>query len=101
MYILILKNQHDCQEFLALLLDSLHEQMNAVKTNKSCHIPTATATTASTVNSNQNGEKDSGLGATFTATSNSDLMDAYDSQPSPEGPNSPNVTMAGSPRGKH
>ncbi|XP_031783656.1 uncharacterized protein LOC100115425 isoform X2 [Nasonia vitripennis] len=90
--------QHDCQEFLALLLDSLHEQMNIAKTNKGCHIPTATATTASAVNSNQNG--DSCLGATFTATSDSDLMDALimDNPATPDGPNSPNVTMAGSPR---
>ncbi|XP_011499949.1 PREDICTED: uncharacterized protein LOC105363848 [Ceratosolen solmsi marchali] len=90
--------QHDCQEFLALLLDSLHEQMNVAKSSKSCHVPTATVTTISTVNSNQNGERDSCLGATFTATSNSSLMDGFDNPPSPEGPNSPNDTMPGSPR---
>lgn len=50
--------QHDCQEFLALLLDSLHEQMNLAKSNKSCQIASATATTATVVRSNQNGETD-------------------------------------------
>jgi hypothetical protein len=82
-----------------LLLDSLHEQMNVAKSGKNCHVPTATTTTASIVNSNQNGERDSCLGATFTATSNSGLMDSFDNPPSPECPNSPNDTMPGSPRG--
>ncbi|XP_058798779.1 ubiquitin carboxyl-terminal hydrolase 4-like isoform X2 [Phymastichus coffea] len=91
--------QHDCQEFLALLLDSLHEQMNLSKTNKPCHIPTATATTASATNSNQNGDKEPCLGATFnTATCDPDFMDFFDEHISLDNPNSPNVTMAGSPR---
>ncbi|XP_014209572.1 ubiquitin carboxyl-terminal hydrolase 11 isoform X2 [Copidosoma floridanum] len=90
--------QHDCQEFLALLLDTLHEQMNLAKTNKNCHVPNATATTASDVNSNnQNGDKDFCAGATFLPPSNFDFMD-YETMTSHTNPNSPNVTMAGSPR---
>lgn len=60
-----------------------------------------TINTANSVITNQNGKQDS-VEATFTATNNSEeeFMDCYDNSPSPECPNSPNVTMAGSPRGK-
>ncbi|XP_012252717.2 uncharacterized protein LOC105684145 isoform X2 [Athalia rosae] len=95
--------QHDCQEFLALLLDSLHEQMNSAKSTKQHRIP-ATATTAEC-----NGENDpfcdSNITDNFVATtvrnrksSPIDNHEVYDNLPSPECPNSPNVTMAGSPR---
>ncbi|XP_043480258.1 uncharacterized protein LOC122509966 isoform X1 [Leptopilina heterotoma] len=90
--------QHDCQEFLALLLDSLHEQMNVAKPAKNCQ-SSMTINTANSVITNQNGKQDS-VDATFTATNNTEeeFMDCYDNSPSPECPNSPNVTMAGSPR---
>ncbi|KAJ8674778.1 hypothetical protein QAD02_010564 [Eretmocerus hayati] len=90
--------QHDCQEFLALLLDSLHEQMNLAKSSKICHLPAATAITACAVNSSAIEEKDSCSGATYTAMTHSNMMDLYNDQSSPDGPNSPNITMAGSPR---
>ncbi|XP_012285087.1 uncharacterized protein LOC105702247 isoform X2 [Orussus abietinus] len=93
--------QHDCQEFLALLLDSLHEQMNVAKSPKNCHVA-CTTTAANSINANRNGAKNSVLDAIVTATSNSnsnlELMEVYDNLPSPECPSSPNVTMAGSPR---
>ncbi|XP_015120377.1 uncharacterized protein LOC107043396 isoform X1 [Diachasma alloeum] len=94
--------QHDCQEFLALLLDSLHEQMNTAKSTKSCQMPPSTAITANSLSMNKNCDK---LSSTFDAivtasnNCNDDLMDTYDNSPSSECPNSPNVTMAGSPRG--
>lgn len=91
--------KHDCQEFLALLLDSLHEQMNLAKPAKNCQ-SSVTTNTANSIITNQNGKKDS-VDAIFTATNNSDeeCMDCYDISPSPECPNSPNDTMAGSPQG--
>lgn len=93
-----IKFQHDCQEFLALLLDSLHEQMNTAKSFKNHQIP-ATTTTAEL-----NGLHDqipnciSDTTTTSTAVSNAE---SYENLPSPECPNSPNVTMAGSPRGEN
>ncbi|XP_033335346.2 uncharacterized protein LOC117225727 [Megalopta genalis] len=91
--------QHDCQEFLALLLDSLHEQMNTAKGTKNCQTPSST-TTANSINSleNSNGKAISPVTATSNSNCNSDLLEMYDCLPSPECPNSPNVTMAGSPR---
>ncbi|XP_043287168.1 uncharacterized protein [Venturia canescens] len=100
--------QHDCQEFLALLLDSLHEQMNTAKSAKICQVPATTAITANSITSNKNygaavgREIASTETATVTASGNSnvpDLLDTYDYSPSPECPNSPNITMAGSPTG--
>lgn len=93
--------QHDCQEFLALLLDTLHEQMNLAKSNKTSHMPRATATTASVVNSNQNEEVGSCVGNSLTAANIANLIGVDDicDMASPDGPNSPNDTMAGSPRG--
>lgn len=72
--------------------------MNLSKINKPCPVPTATATTASATNSIQNGDREPCLGASFTASCDPELMDVFDN-PSPDCPNSPNVTMAGSPRG--
>lgn len=92
--------QHDCQEFLALLLDTLHEQMNLAKTNKISHVfnVTATTATASDINSNnQNGDKDFCLDPAADDRGIFDLME-YDMMPSLTSPGSPNVTMAGSPR---
>ena len=79
-------------------MDSLHEQMNIAKPIKNCQSTTTTITVDSVV-TNQNGRKDS-IDAAFTASTNSneDFMDCYNF-PSPECPNSPNITMAGSPRG--
>ncbi|XP_012144465.1 uncharacterized protein LOC100877443 isoform X4 [Megachile rotundata] len=91
--------QHDCQEFLALLLDSLHEQMNTAKYTKNCQTPSST-TTANSINSieNSNGKTVSSVTANSNSNCNTDLLEMYDCLPSPECPNSPNVTMAGSPR---
>lgn len=94
--------QHDCQEFLALLLDTLHEQMNLAKSNKTLYVPpAATTTTASALSSSLNGDTDAYVGPALTAANLADYMamDVIDDPPSPDGPNSPNVTMAGSPRG--
>ncbi|XP_011695876.1 PREDICTED: ubiquitin carboxyl-terminal hydrolase 6-like isoform X2 [Wasmannia auropunctata] len=90
--------QHDCQEFLALLLDSLHEQMNMAKCAKNCQVPLST-TTANSFNSieNSNGKTLSPITATANSNCNSDLLEMYECL-SPECPNSPNVTVAGSPR---
>ncbi|XP_043249168.1 uncharacterized protein LOC122395562 isoform X1 [Colletes gigas] len=91
--------QHDCQEFLALLLDSLHEQMNTAKCSKNCQTPSSTTTTNSiNSNENSNGKIMSPVTATSNSNCNTDLLEMYDCLPSPECPNSPNVTMAGSPR---
>lgn len=114
--------QHDCQEFLALLLDSLHEQMNTAKSAKNClqqhqqQVP-ATITTANSINSNKKIENvpssppmmsstaastdDIAVTAPTNTNSNAndDYMDTYDNSPSSDCPNSPNVTMAGSPKG--
>ncbi|XP_008555199.1 uncharacterized protein LOC103576663 [Microplitis demolitor] len=113
--------QHDCQEFLALLLDSLHEQMNTAKSAKNClqqhqqQVP-ATITTANSINSNKKIENvpssppmmsstaastdDIAVTAPTNTNSNAndDYMDTYDNSPSSDCPNSPNVTMAGSPK---
>ncbi|XP_072753557.1 uncharacterized protein [Anoplolepis gracilipes] len=88
--------QHDCQEFLALLLDSLHEQMNTAKCAKNCQVPLST-TTANSFNSIENSNGKTLSPITATANPNSDLLEMYECL-SPECPNSPNVTMAGSPR---
>ncbi|XP_015590177.1 uncharacterized protein LOC107265331 isoform X2 [Cephus cinctus] len=126
--------QHDCQEFLALLLDSLHEQTNTAA--KICQMPVgttaaaaatatataaaaaaaavavataatvaataATTTTANTTSQNENVGKRSFIEPIITAISNSncniELMEMYENSPWPECPNSPNLTMAGSPR---
>ncbi|XP_011305765.1 ubiquitin carboxyl-terminal hydrolase 9 isoform X2 [Fopius arisanus] len=93
--------QHDCQEFLALLLDSLHEQMNTAKSNKSCQMSPSTAITANSLSMSKNCDN---LASTFDAIvtasskSNDDLMDTYSQSPSSDCQNSPNITMAGSPR---
>ncbi|XP_018369641.1 PREDICTED: uncharacterized protein LOC108765425 isoform X1 [Trachymyrmex cornetzi] len=90
--------QHDCQEFLALLLDSLHEQMNMAKCAKNCQVPLST-TTANSFNSieNSNGKTLSPVTATANSIYHSDFLEMYE-RLSSEYPNSPNVTMAGSPR---
>ncbi|KAM0731930.1 Ubiquitin carboxyl-terminal hydrolase 32 [Formica fusca] len=88
--------QHDCQEFLALLLDSLHEQMNTAKCAKNCQVPLST-TTANSFNSIENSNGKTLSPVTATANPNSEILEMYECL-SPECPNSPNVTMAGSPR---
>ncbi|KAG5336376.1 UBP4 hydrolase, partial [Acromyrmex charruanus] len=90
--------QHDCQEFLALLLDSLHEQMNMAKCAKNCQVPLSTST-ANSFNSieNSNGKTLSPVTATANSIYHSDFLEMYE-RLSSEYPNSPNVTMAGSPR---
>ncbi|KAK0097581.1 hypothetical protein PV326_000949 [Microctonus aethiopoides] len=92
--------QHDCQEFLALLLDSLHEQMNTAKCAKGCQLP-ATITTANSINSNSDiNDTMRPINAMLTASNdiiNDNLMDTYDNSPSSNCSNSPNATMAGSP----
>ncbi|CAB0037198.1 unnamed protein product [Trichogramma brassicae] len=97
--------QHDCQEFLALLLDSLHEQMNLAKTNNSCYVPSATATSASStictdINLNTNDDLYALRTSSITASNVSKFMDELDDGPPSfeDGPNSPNITMAGSPK---
>ncbi|KAL7302856.1 hypothetical protein TKK_0004088 [Trichogramma kaykai] len=97
--------QHDCQEFLALLLDSLHEQMNLAKTNNSCYVPSATATSASStictdINLNSNDDLYALRTSSITASNVSKFMDQLDDGPPSfeDGPNSPNITMAGSPK---
>ncbi|XP_074103922.1 uncharacterized protein LOC141530617 isoform X2 [Cotesia typhae] len=107
--------QHDCQEFLALLLDSLHEQMNTAKVAKNClqqqQVP-ATITTANSINSNKKIENVPSLPPMMSSTAvstddivvtastnaNDDYMDTFDNSSSSDCPNSPNVTMAGSPK---
>ncbi|XP_046608674.1 uncharacterized protein LOC124299491 isoform X2 [Neodiprion virginianus] len=95
--------QHDCQEFLALLLDSLHEQMNTAKLTKN-HEISATATTPELNDSNEPLQNLAPPDTTLTTSvSGADSIpveprEIYDNLPSPECPNSPNVTMAGSPR---
>lgn len=71
--------------------------MNTAKCTKNCQTPSST-TTANTNNSN--GKIMSSVTATSNSNCNTDLLEMYDCLPSPECPNSPNVTMAGSPRGK-
>lgn len=74
--------------------------MNSAKCAKSCQVP-ATITTA---NSNKDIDNvASPVDAIVTASSimnTDDLMDTFVHSPESECPNSPNVTMAGSPRGK-
>ncbi|XP_034941167.1 ubiquitin carboxyl-terminal hydrolase 10-like isoform X2 [Chelonus insularis] len=91
--------QHDCQEFLALLLDSLHEQMNSAKSSKNCQV-SETITTANSVNSNRKIENNmSSISTVVTASNtNDDSMDTYDNSPSSDCQKSPNVTMPGSPK---
>lgn len=74
--------------------------MNMAKCAKNCQVPLST-TTANSFNSieNSNGKTLSPVTATANSNCNSDLLDMYECL-SPECPNSPNVTMAGSPRGK-
>ncbi|XP_066586178.1 ubiquitin carboxyl-terminal hydrolase 4-like isoform X2 [Prorops nasuta] len=96
--------QHDCQEFLALLLDSLHEQMNTAKSVKNCHDQTSAASANSFHSDEEFSSKVNSLDkiivtATNNSICNSEYLDMYDCLPSPERPSSPNVTMAGSPRG--
>ena len=69
--------------------------MNVAKPAKNCQ-STITTTTANSIMS-QDGRKDA-IGAPFTVPEE-EFMDCYENSPSPECPNSPNVTMAGSPRG--
>ncbi|KAF7990988.1 hypothetical protein HCN44_000793 [Aphidius gifuensis] len=102
--------QHDCQEFLALLLDTLHEQMNAAKTLNLNHLSvisttaitaTTTTTTTTTANSTNNLDNNSTKivdNDLLTATINDD-DNLFNNSPLSDCPNSPNVTMAGSPRG--
>ncbi|KAK2581563.1 hypothetical protein KPH14_005214 [Odynerus spinipes] len=92
--------QHDCQEFLALLLDSLHEQMNTAKSAKNCHVPVSITTAKSSFNptENSNGKNISSATATKNSNCTSDFLEAYNCLPSLDSPNSPNVTMAGSLR---
>ena len=84
--------QHDCQEFLALLLDSLHEQMNLAKAVKSFNVP-ATATTANMINSHQNGAKNS--------EKDKFIIDMYNDPPRSLSPNSPRIFIGGSPRSNY
>lgn len=74
--------------------------MNMAKCAKNCQVPLST-TTANSFNSieNSNGKTLSPVTATANSNCNSDLLEMYECL-SPECPNSPNVTMAGSPRGK-
>lgn len=117
--------QHDCQEFLALLLDSLHEQMNQAKTSKSYNLPTATiTTTANETNLHCNGNYNNSFNlhnndyryesnnfysySDPVCLSNYDVLNPmgmigfYNGSTSSynDGSSSPNRTMAGSPRGK-
>nr|XP_012225598.1 PREDICTED: uncharacterized protein LOC105674073 isoform X2 [Linepithema humile] len=89
--------QHDCQEFLALLLDSLHEQMNTAKCAKNCQVPLSTTTANFNSIENSNEKTLSSVTAMANSNCNPDLLEMYECL-SPECPNSPNVTMAGSPR---
>lgn len=75
--------------------------MNTAKYTKNCQTPSST-TTANSINSieNSNGKTVSSVTANSNSNCNTDLLEMYDCLPSPECPNSPNVTMAGSPRGK-
>lgn len=72
--------------------------MNIAKPVKNSQSTTTLTTTNFFIS--QNGTKDT-KDAAFTVTTNSDeeFMDCYGNSFSPECPNSPNVTMAGSPRG--
>lgn len=72
--------------------------MNMAKCAKNCQVPLST-TTANSFNSIENSNGKTLSPVTATANSNSDLLEMYECL-SPECPNSPNVTMAGSPRGK-
>lgn len=76
--------------------------MNTAKCTKNCQTPSST-TTANSINSieNSNGKVMSPVTATSNSNCNTDLLEMYDCLPSPECPNSPNVTMAGSPRGRN
>lgn len=78
--------QHDCQEFLALLLDSLHEQMNTAKIIKNSNM----------LNSIDFDCQIDSPSNDFTAMHKTN----YTCSSSPECPNSPNLAIAGSPRGK-
>nr|XP_050864838.1 uncharacterized protein LOC127070644 isoform X2 [Vespula vulgaris] len=92
--------QHDCQEFLALLLDSLHEQMNTAKSSKNCHVPVTTSTAKSSFNliENSNGKNVSSATATRNSNCTSDFLEPYNCLAPLDSPNSPNITMAGSLR---
>lgn len=79
-------------------MDSLHEQMNTAKCAKNYQVPLST-TTANSFNSIENSNGKTLSSVTATANPNSELLEMYECL-SPECPNSPNVTMAGSPRGK-
>lgn len=72
--------------------------MNTAKCAKNCQVPLST-TTANSFNSIENSNGKTLSPVTATANPNSDLLEMYECL-SPECPNSPNVTMAGSPRGK-
>lgn len=93
--------QHDCQEFLALLLDSLHEQMNTAKSSKNCHVPVTMSTPKSSFNliENSNGKNVSSSTATRNSNCTSDFLEPYNCLAPLDSPNSPNITMAGSLRG--
>jgi len=74
--------------------------MNTAKCAKNCQVPLST-TTANSFNSIENSNRKtlSPITATANSNCNSDLLEMYECL-SPECPNSPNVTMAGSPRGE-
>ena len=83
--------------------------MNTAKCAKGCQVPATTTTTADSIITNKNIVGIAGCQVTSidttTVTASSwstaaDLMDIYDRSSSPEGPNSTNATMAGSPRGQ-
>lgn len=75
--------------------------MNTAKSSKNQQIP-ATATTAELNSSNDALRNYVSPDMTIaTAVSNTvEPREIYESLPSPECPNSPNITMAGSPRGE-
>ncbi|XP_046829167.1 uncharacterized protein LOC124428759 isoform X1 [Vespa crabro] len=89
--------QHDCQEFLALLLDSLHEQMNTAKSSKNCHVPVTMSTAKSSFNLIEHSNGKNVSSATATRNS-SDFLEPYNCLAPLDSPNSPNITMAGSLR---
>lgn len=82
------------------MLDSLHEQMNTAKCVKNCQAPLST-TTANSFNSVENANRTALPLVTAITDSSCDpeTLEMYECL-SPECPNSPNVTMAGSPRGE-